>query len=242
MIFFAGGCHFSAGIGRTPEQLQPALNTAIMPSIEGEWSEPVNGVRMKMMHVMPYGGKSPDLTLLIFTQNVSDKPVDVPRIKPETFVEGLHIEKDSRSITNANLRIIAEPADGQKPPQSIVKYAAELEELDSHNPIQPGEIRIFALKVVDDVELQYLQQIAPDTIYAERITWPGFDDKRSIGRWRLHAIYLPSGFNPPDAELKWLVDPQWLNRQIDLPVTLFTLEPWHYHQKGEINQLQDTNR
>ena len=234
LLFASTGCHFSAGFGRAPEQAEP-----MVPSIEGAWSEPVNGVRMKMMHVMPRGGSQPDLTLLLFVQNVGDKPVELPRIRPEHFVrikhDGPQIEK--RGLSDGNLMITAQPLDGHGAEYLTEVYQELSQEVEARNPLEPGEIRVTALKVVGEAHMKYQHQWSDDTLYAERIVWPGLNDKKSAGRWRLHVVYRPSGFNPPGSGVAWKVDEQWVDRQIDLPVTLLKLEPWHYHESGELQEL-----
>lgn len=231
----AAGCHFSAGIGSSSKQAQAE---PMVPSIAGEWSEPVNGVRMRMMHILPMGGPSPELTLLIVVQNVNDKPVDMPGLRPEPFVKVLHRKQQSAGLSDANLRITAQPMDGQPPRGYLAEYVQMEQQVEARNPLQPGEIRVFALKVVAEVQMKYLHQIAPDTIYAEHISWPGLGHEESAGRWRLHAVYRPSGFNPPDAKLAWVMDQQWIDKQIDLPVTVLKLDPWHYHKDGQAFQQQ----
>ena len=206
------------------------------PSIAGEWSEPVNGIRMRLMHVMPPGGTRPDVTLLIFAQNISDEPVDLPRLRPEPFVKVLHGSQKQAGISDANLRITAQPMDGQDAAMQALEMMQQQQDVEIHNPLKPGELRVFALKVVDALQMQYLHQLSDDTIYAEHISWPGLDDEKSAGRWRLHAVYRPSGFNPPDSGHAWKVDQPWMGRQIDLPVTVLNLDPWHYHEDGQIDQ------
>lgn len=240
VCFFLTGCYFAAGTGKAPwkkppvEQSPPATAT-----IAGEWSEPVNGIRMRMMHILPMGGPTPEVALLFFAQNTLDHEVDLPMLKPEPFVKVLHRQQETQSISDANLRITAQPMDGQAPKGYLAEYAQMEQQVEARNPLQPGEIRVFAVKVVAELQMKYLHQIAPDTVYADHISWPGLDHEASAGRWRLHAVFRPSGFNDPDAKLAWVMDEQWVDKQIDLPVTVLKLDPWHYHEDGQsIQQLR----
>lgn len=239
LVFFWSlpGCYCAAGLGKAPWKQKAAQ---MEPSIEGAWSEPVNGVRMRMMHVMPFGGEQPEITLLFFAQNIGEKEVNLPRLRPEHYVNVMHGGQQLQGLSDATLRIIAQPMDDQPPRGGVSRLLELSQEAEAQNPMQPGEMRVFAVKIVAEEQMKYLHQQSPDTIYAETISWPGLASEKSAGRWRVHAVYRPSGFNTDrDAQIEWVVDQAWVDQQIDLPVTVLKIDPWHYNRDGRIEQLNE---
>lgn len=208
--------------------LLPACNTITAPPtaappspvIAGDWSQPVNGVRMGVRQIVS-GSADAGVWLLVLIENTTTEEVYWPGVRAEIDVRfaGVDTQEHYTSLQR-NLRIVVEPLDGQPLPGQYQFLLEELQQL--FEPLAPHEVRIQAIRFHDSEMTQELMQQSPNYIYADSVLWPGLEEADAVGDWRLHLTYQPGGFEPPPgeewerAELGDIYD-DWEDVQIDLP-------------------------
>jgi len=190
------------------------------PYIAGEWTEPVNGIRM-MARFIETDYQFEQIQILVFLQNCSEKEVAVPPLDSEQFLvlENLKAAK----LSGGNLRIVAEPLDGQKVlRKAMTIHGGGMRRLAA--ALQPGEICLHGISVrtADDKAMQMLREenqnvVRSDTVYGEELS-----DPNSEGRWRFSLSYRPDEQFPAGDEKnkeQGLVNvpEHWQDVQIDLP-------------------------
>lgn len=231
------GCQFSvsAGVGKK-RAAAAAAHTAPtdgaridtesepdQPPIRGEWSEPVNGIRMMAQQIVQQGG-SPELrdsiTLIVFAWNTTGQRVAMPPIMAEREV-GYVPEpgyEPERHKTSGNLLVTAKPLERWLPDRH--RQNGGLDEFRGIRPLlEPGEVRLHALHlrlVYDQLqeEMQQLAKIQDNTIPASRVDW-----HEPRGEYILHLTYRPEGFNDQDSGAIHRIEDVagWEGKQIDLP-------------------------
>ena len=82
------------------------------PNIAGQWTEPVNGIRM-MAKFIESNPPTEQIQILVFLQNCSENEIAVPPLNSERFLTYKKVKTETLLI-GGNLRIVAEPSDGQK--------------------------------------------------------------------------------------------------------------------------------
>lgn len=210
---------------------QASDDLVAQPSIPGEWSEPVNGIRMAVKRITDHTPAN-EITLLILTQNISDQPVDWPGIHPQHAVARAQDGIIQPSIGSGNLRVAVESLDRPSQCHDYAFIADELAQL--HLPILPGEIRLHAIQL-RDAELQQMREMlqSADEIPMDRVVWPGMSEPSSKGRWRIRLSYRPDGdFPKPEGteQLSLVIEPDsgWAGLQIDLIPLEFDWIPARY--------------
>ena len=191
------------------------------PNIAGQWTEPVNGIRM-MAKFIESNPPTEQIQILVFLQNCSENEIAVPPLNSERFLTYKKVKTETLLI-GGNLRIVAEPLDGQK----ISRKARLIESLGMQREeaaLQPGEIRLHGISI-RPMPLQAKQMLQKknqnvlrsDTVYANELS-----DPNSEGRWRFSLSYRPDKqFPVGDKNMEQLVKvtvPEiWKDVQIDLP-------------------------
>ncbi|MFN3165734.1 MAG: hypothetical protein ACE37H_01580 [Phycisphaeraceae bacterium] len=217
------GCYSTAGFGKAPwKKTTPTV--AVQPTIDAEWSEPVNGVRLAVTQIT---GNTPDdhVLLLVMAHNTTDQPVDWPAIRADPTVRIRQPDGTDASAgyaSHTNLRIVVESLDGRA---RDVRGALAWERLaELHRLLEPGEIRLHAIRLEDDQAQQYQRlKRQRNTIDVEPVLWPGMSSHDTEGRWLIHLIYRPEGFPPPlgDGRLTGRAEPdiseQWKGVEINVP-------------------------
>lgn len=204
------------------------------PPIAGEWSEPVNGVRMMAKLVeQPSTGTGPEhmRAFLIFTTNVSDRPVFVPSIQTEIKVHRQFNGNEPMEMpdTANNLRIVAEDMNKQR---SVDVHPHQYQELQSARSIEralePGEVRVHVLYLMLEHNRlsEAMQQLSRfDSISSSALTWATHVGEP--GEYRLHLTYRPDGFyeQRPDRIREIATYEGWQDKQIVLtPITVTLYE------------------
>ena len=160
------------------------------------------------------------IQILVLLQNCSEMQVDVPPLNSERFL----VFKDSKmeGLIGGNLRIVAEPLDGQK----LLMKAQEINgggSQRSETVLRPGEIRLHGISVrtVSEGAMQIMQQANQDVVMSNTVYGRELSDPNSEGRWRFSLSYRPdSQFPVGDENMeRALVDVpmEWKSVQIDLP-------------------------
>ena len=191
------------------------------PNIAGQWTEPVNGIRM-MAKFIESNPPTEQIQILVFLQNCSENEIAVPPLNSERFLTYKKVKTETLLI-GGNLRIVAEPLDGQK----ISRKAQLIESLGMQREeaaLQSGEIRLHGISI-RPMPLQAKQMLQKknqnvlrsDTVYANEL-----GDPNSEGRWRFSLSYRPDKqFPVGDKNMEQLVKvtvPEiWKDVQIDLP-------------------------
>ena len=191
------------------------------PNIAGQWTEPVNGIRM-MAKFIESNPPTEQIQILVFLQNCSENEIAVPPLNSERFLTYKKVKTETLLI-GGNLRIVAEPLDGQK----ISRKAQLIESLGMQREeaaLQPEEIRLHGISI-RPMPLQAKQMLQKknqnvlrsDTVYANEL-----GDPNSEGRWRFSLSYRPDKqFPVGDKNMEQLVKvtvPEiWKDVQIDLP-------------------------
>ena len=191
------------------------------PNIAGQWTEPVNGIRM-MAKFIESNPPTEQIQILVFLQNCSENEIAVPPLNSERFLTYKKVKTETLLI-GGNLRIVAEPLDGQK----ISRKAQLIESLGMQREeaaLQPEEIRLHGISI-RPMPLQAKQMLQKknqnvlrsDTVYANELS-----DPNSEGRWRFSLSYRPDKqFPVGDKNMEQLVKvtvPEiWKDVQIDLP-------------------------
>ena len=114
------------------------------PNIAGQWTEPVNGIRM-MAKFIESNPSTEQIQILVFLQNCSEEKIAVPPLNSERFLTYKKVKTETLLI-GGNLRIVAEPLDGQK----ISRKAQLIESLGMQREeaaLQPGEIRLHGISI-----------------------------------------------------------------------------------------------
>ena len=217
------------GCCATPDQ---ATDAKPQPTIRGDWSKPVNGLRMAVRRITASEPEA-SITLLLLAQNVSDKPVNWDGFRPPYRVERLtHDGRLSahRPMTDANLRITVQSFDdvGGLHVQFDRDIQQEIDQL--YAPLMPGEIRLHAINLHDHQMQQALMKLQQrqDTIHLDKVIWPRLSDPKSNGRWQIQISYRPDGNFPlpPIVEnsqqerlqqQQELNDKTWQGVQLDFP-------------------------
>ena len=188
------------------------------PYIAGEWSEPVNGIRM-MAKFIHFESASEQFQILVFLQNCSEKEVAVPPLDSERFLVFKNSELEQ--LAGGNLRIVAEPLDGQKFEREGMKVQGlGMQRLEA--ALQPGEIRLHGISVRTVPEaMQILQHANQNTVRSDTVYGPELSNPNSEGRWRFSLSYRPDEQFPVDDKNmdRELADvpEEWKDVQIDLP-------------------------
>lgn len=232
------GCHLSVGAGlgkkRTnttatqtdSDKISPTSGHAVeaRPAIPGDWSETVNGIRM-MTQLVETADAGPEQmrAVLVFTVNVSDRPISVPPIQAEARA---HRRRDGRDLmelpdTINNLRIIAEDLD---PHRIAHVHPPKYEELQSAREavrdLEPGEIRVHVIYLMlDHTRLsEAIRQLRRmDVVTSSALTW---DTHLGLpGAYRLHMTYRPYGFCGEESDSFLEIDSyqDWQGKEIVLP-------------------------
>ena len=191
------------------------------PNIAGQWTEPVNGIRM-MAKFIESNPPTEQIQILVFLQNCSENEIAVPPLNSERFLTYKKVKTETLLI-GGNLRIVAEPLDGQKPLLKAQKInGSSMRRLEA--ALQPGEIRLHCISVRTVSELAKIMPqkknqnaVRSDTVYGRELS-----DPNSEGRWRFSLSYRPDKqFPVGDKNMEQLVKvtvPEiWKDVQIDLP-------------------------
>lgn len=205
------------------------------PVIAGDWSQPVNGVRMAARVVVGDGQ-----LLLILAHNTLDTEVEWPGISPEHVVHVQGQEPFATFSDSKNLRIAAEPLEGQPVPRpQQLMTGGGLHQLGGA-PLAPGEMRVYAIGLYETLAQHHQAQQTRNAIHAKTMHWEGMS--ASEGAWRLHLTYRPEGFPPaPGEEVaeRWDIDPAWAGQQIDLPPVVVQVFPQDERHREEMNELRE---
>lgn len=212
------GCFFAIGTGTAPWKEEPAVAAPPPhPVIDGDWSEPVNGIRMAVREIV---GTSADceMWLLILIENTTRREVGWPGVIAENDVQFFGQPAGGSAPSGANLRIVAEPLDEQPTVgQALLQLSGMMRQLDT---LAPGEIQLHAVRLHSGELLQQAMQQAPNQVEADSVYWPGLAEEAGVGRWRLWLTYRPEGFpQPPEEERLERAEMYngWAGQQIDLP-------------------------
>lgn len=209
---------------------QQASQSKPEPTIVGDWSEPVNGVRIAARYLAS-NASTDDVMLLILAENVTDHAIDWPGIRPEESVRfaGEDPSKGYHSWGRPNLRIVAERLDGQ-PKRALLQMQKD-QLLERAYPLRPREIHLQAIRLHDPemLSLSALTQADTSLIYIDDMLWPGVNDHDARGLWRLRLTYRPEGFPPAPGEERAEVDLEeikgWEGVEIELPPLTIHREP-----------------
>ena len=191
------------------------------PNIAGQWTEPVNGIRM-MAKFIESNPPTEQIQILVFLQNCSENEIAVPPLNSERFLTYKKVKTETLLI-GGNLRIVAEPLDGQK----ISRKARLIESLGMQREeaaLQPREIRLHCISVrtEPDQAIQMLQKKNQNVVRSDTVYGSELSDPNSKGRWRFSLSYRPDKqFPVGDKNMEQLVKvtvPEiWKDVQIDLP-------------------------
>ncbi|MEM9415812.1 MAG: hypothetical protein AAGA29_10095 [Planctomycetota bacterium] len=226
------GCYAAAGFGTAPwKKNPPAPMNNLDPVIAGDWSQPVNGVRMAVRQIVG-DGPHDEVLLLLLIENTTDEAVHWPGIQPEVDVRRTD-QSDNlyEGFYSANLRIIAEPLDDQEP-SAAHQYLLDEQLAQLHEPLAPHEIALHAIRLHGIGQMQSLRLQDPNHIFADAMIWCDLDEHEAAGRWRLHLTYRPTGFPLPEGEEALLIERDdevnagWEDQQIDLPPIVINLDEW----------------
>ncbi|MEM9346937.1 MAG: hypothetical protein AAGB26_10010 [Planctomycetota bacterium] len=173
------------------------------PAIEGEWTEPVNGVCLSVQQIASTYQQQDHILLLVMAQNVSDKTVAWPGFRFEQCARLPLLEEggyEKQVYYPANTRVYASPSE----PRALDQYE-QIEQLqaalDVESLLTPGEVRLYALRLYDPRELQQMaRQLQRGLIYAHEMIWPGLNSHTSDGAWKLQLVYRPEGFPFQESE------------------------------------------
>ncbi|XAM01326.1 hypothetical protein OT109_08015 [Phycisphaeraceae bacterium D3-23] len=211
-------CHHA-----TPTDTTPAERAT--PFIAGDWSQPVNGIRMGVRPIV-YASVDGGVWLLVLVENTTADEVGWPGIIAEDDMQFFGQSAGGSSSSGANLRVVAEPLDGQPTPEhALLQLSGMMRQMDT---LAPGEVRLHAIRLhADELQQQQMMQQVPNQVEGASVFWPGLKDEASAGAWRLHLTYRPEGFPPPPGgegvERPWEYI-GWEGRQIDLPPVI--VEVW----------------
>ena len=191
------------------------------PNIAGQWTEPVNGIRM-MAKFIESNPPTEQIQILVFLQNCSENEIAVPPLNSERFLTYKKVKTETLLI-GGNLRIVAEPLDGQKPLLKAQKInGSSMRRLEA--ALQPGEIRLHCISVRTEPKqaTQMLQQANQNVVRSDTVYGRELSDPNSEGRWRFSLSYRPDKqFPVGDKNMEQLVKvtvPEiWKDVQIDLP-------------------------
>ena len=155
------------------------------PAIAGKWSQPVNGIRM-MVKYLQQDTPTDEIHLLVFLQNSSDKPVNLPSLHSASSVV---FKKSKAPSTGGNLRIIVEPLEGQR--RSVRQLENDKVGMQILTPpIEPGEIRLHAICLQSrDKLMSRMQEENPSAIRTDSVDWP--DLQNSHGKWKISLSFRP---------------------------------------------------
>ena len=212
------------------------------PAIAGEWSEPVNGIRMMVKYLQEDTPRN-KIRLLVFLHNSSAEPIDLPSLT----TNGTVLLKDSivNDQTSGNLRVTVEPLGDQKVSETqVLKSFAEMQRLEA--PLKPGEIRLHAICLKSEMEKQLMTQKNPSAIRTDSVDWESLNDPNSKGRWRISLSFRPDEQFPVAKgsddikrdRIEVNVPKQWRDVQIDLPPIELNWEP----QGNEESQAQQMKK
>lgn len=191
------------------------------PNIAGQWTEPVNGIRM-MAKFIESNPPTEQIQILVFLQNCSENEIAVPPLNSERFLTYKKVKTETLLI-GGNLRIVAEPLDGQKPLLKAQKInGGGMQRLEA--ALQPREIRLHCISVrtEPDQAIQMLQKKNQNVVRSDTVYGSELSDPNSKGRWRFSLSYRPDKqFPVGDKNMEQLVKvtvPEiWKDVQIDLP-------------------------
>lgn len=240
------GCHMSvsAGLGNkrasvsashdkaaSPETIQSPAAQA-RPPIEGDWSEPVNGVQMSARIVEPADGHpAKDLRLLLVAWNTTDEPVDLPSLHPEQAVRAPALPGDEMPAMGRymNLRVVAEPLGHAQDHSQVLHGLDQLREMERQ--LEPGEVRIYILRlrIIRQLEQEMQQAVRQRrgfVVPEHTMDW----HHPASGTYRLHLTYRPEGFGIPSDQKA--VDMEldlgaWEGKQIQLSPIEHEIYPDH---------------
>lgn len=203
--------------------LLAGCQTAVEPSVRGEWSQAVNGVRMKALPIAAGSFEANSRTILIFTQNVSDQDVNLPGIRPASFVTVKPNDEQLQpkgAAPDGNLRIDIEAADNESlhGGGAMHEIAPDVDMLNA--PLHPGETRVFAVILKTDYSnLRMQQQIRDNEVRSGMSQWLIHSPKPRL--YRVTLTYRPSGFEPSGGDsgriLREVSHANWQGIQIELP-------------------------
>ena len=191
------------------------------PNIAGQWTEPVNGIRM-MAKFIESNPPTEQIQILVFLQNCSENEIAVPPLNSERFLTYKKVKTETL-LTGGNLRIVAEPLDRQKPLLKAQKInGGGMQRLEA--ALQPREIRLHCISVrtEPDQAIQMLQKKNQNVVRSDTVYGSELSDPNSKGRWRFSLSYRPDKqFPVGDKNMEQLVKvtvPEiWKDVQIDLP-------------------------
>jgi hypothetical protein len=191
------------------------------PPIAGQWSEPVNGVRMMAVPIADSPYVKGSRTVLIFTQNVGDVGINLPTINPTPFVTVRPNDEalQEQPQLSGNLRIQIEPTDNEGIHGSGFGHDSS-QQMQSLSPdLMPGEIRVFALILkTDKKQLMAMQKLRDREVESAMTQW--LIHSPEPRRYRVYLSFRPDGFGPPAVKansMRKIVDFTWAGQQIDLP-------------------------
>ena len=190
------------------------------PNIAGQWTEPVNGIRM-MAKFIQSDYPTEQIQILVFLQNCSEEKIAVPPLNSERFLTFKNIKTES--LIGGNLRIVAEPLDRQKPLLKAQKInGGGMQRLEA--ALQPREIRLHGISIrpMPLQAIQMLQKKNQNVVRSDTVYGSELSDPNSKGRWRFSLSYRPDKqFPVGDKNMEQLVKvtvPEiWKDVQIDLP-------------------------
>lgn len=221
------GCFFAIGTGTAPWKEEPAVTVHPDPVIDGDWSEPVNGIRMAVREVRLPGGEEPGVTLLVLAHNVSGADVPWMTTNPEQEVRSYGAQPDTlNGWVNDNLRIYASPVDRQHAFEGTDRLrSVHGGMLQPHAILRAGDIHILAIRLMPRAHNMPVQ-MSDNSVYSWSVDWP--DMAEATGRWRLDLVYRPDGFPLPGDEgpVSGRDErvPGWAGKQIELPPIVINLD------------------
>ena len=208
-------------------------------AIAGEWSEPVNGIRM-MVKYLQEDTLGNEIRLLVFLQNSSAEPIKVPSLNSDRTVFFKNHKANHK--TNGNLRVTVEPLGDQKISviQELKSFTA-MQRLEA--PVEPGEIRLHAICLKSEQELHSMMHKNLSAIRTDSVDWESLNDPNSKGRWRISLSYRPDeqfpvkGSDDLKRERHQVEVPnQWRDVQIDLPSIELDWEPQGSSEEPQAQQ------
>ena len=216
------GCYCAAGTGKAPWKKHAAQ---FDPPIRGQWSEPVNGVRMMAIPLASSSTMPGRRIVLLYSENMADAPVSLPTIRPVGQVTPRSERGAEPFFSNhTNLRLEYELIGTRQVPHHIefLQQQERLEELTL--PLMPGEIRVSAVQLnMRGMQMKHaLEQLLQNEVPLSEVSWSlGLDERAPA---RLYLTFRPEGFDPKRKQ-DLRNHEQWHGKQIELPPLEIMVRP-----------------